>query len=429
MRMLKEHAEQIFKEGIKAVDPYEAVKRAVESRIENLGDIYVIGAGKATAPMAKAIEDMFGEKIKKGVIVVKYGFKERLRYIEVIEAGHPVPDENGLKGAKKIIELLRSLKKDDLLFSLISGGGSSLLPLPADGITLEEKRILTEALLKCGASIDEINTVRKHISLSKGGRLAKASYPAKVINLMLSDVVGDRIDMIASGPFVPDPTSFSDALEVLRKYDLLDKIPKTIIEYIKAGIEGKVPETPKPGDPVFQNVENIIVGSNLIALKACEKKAKELGYNTMILSSMIEGETRDIAKMHCAIAKQILKTGDPIPPPCCIISGGETTVTVRGKGKGGRNLEFCLACAIEIDGLKRDMVILSAGTDGNDGDTDAAGAIVDPYTVKRGREKGMSAIDYLRNNDSYNFLKETGDLLITGPTRTNVMDIHIILIR
>ncbi len=429
MRMLKEHAEQIFKEGIKAVDPYEAVKRAVESRIENLGDIYVIGAGKATAPMAKAIEDMFGERIKKGVIVVKYGFKERLRYIEVIEAGHPVPDENGLKGAKKIIELLRSLKKDDLLFSLISGGGSSLLPLPADGITLEEKRILTEALLKCGASIDEINTVRKHISLSKGGRLAKASYPAKVINLMLSDVVGDRIDMIASGPFVPDPTSFSDALEVLRKYDLLDKVPKTIIEYIKAGIEGKVPETPKPGDPVFQNVENIIVGSNLIALKACEKKAKELGYNTMILSSMIEGETRDIAKMHCAIAKQILKTGDPIPPPCCIISGGETTVTVRGKGKGGRNLEFCLACAIEIDGLKRDMVILSAGTDGNDGDTDAAGAIVDPYTVKRGREKGMSAIDYLRNNDSYNFLKETGDLLITGPTRTNVMDIHIILIR
>ncbi len=429
MRMLKEHAEQIFKEGIKAVDPYEAVKRTVESRIENLGDIYVIGAGKATAPMAKAIEDMFGERIKKGVIVVKYGFKERLRYIEVIEAGHPVPDENGLKGTKKIIELLRSLKKDDLLFSLISGGGSSLLPLPADGITLEEKRILTEALLKCGASIDEINTVRKHISLSKGGRLAKASYPAKVINLMLSDVVGDRIDMIASGPFVPDPTSFSDALEVLRKYDLLDKVPKTIIEYIKAGIEGKVPETPKPGDPVFQNVENIIVGSNLIALKACEKKAKELGYNTMILSSMIEGETRDIAKMHCAIAKQILKTGDPIPPPCCIISGGETTVTVRGKGKGGRNLEFCLACAIEIDGLKRDMVILSAGTDGNDGDTDAAGAIVDPYTVKRGREKGMSAIDYLRNNDSYNFLKETGDLLITGPTRTNVMDIHIILIR
>ena len=430
LNRLREEAKEIFLEGVRAVDPYKAVYREIEElkiSHERYNGIYIVGAGKATAPMAKAVEDIFNANIKEGIINVKYGFSQPLRYTQIIEAGHPLPDENGLKGAKKIKQLLESLGEDDLVFSLISGGGSALLPIPADNITLEEKQTLTQLLLECGASIDEINVIRKHISLAKGGQLAKAAFPAKVINLMLSDVVGDRIDIIASGPFVPDPSTFSDAWNVLKKYDLIKKTPETILSYLRAGIEGKAPETPKPDDKVFKNVLNRIVASNIIALKACEKKAKELGYKTLILSSMIEGETREIAKMHSAIAKEIIRTGAPIQPPACIISGGETTVTIKGDGLGGRNQEFCLTAAIEIAEIKGNVVILSGGTDGNDGPTDAAGAIVDPYTVKKGWEKGMDPVRYLENNDSYTYLKNTDSLLITGPTRTNVMDIHIIL--
>ena len=430
LHKLREEAKEIFLEGIRAVDPYKAVYEEVEKlkiSHERYDGIYIVGAGKATAPMAKAIEDLFDGRIKEGVINVKYGFSEPLRYTQIIEAGHPLPDENGLRGAKKIRELLQGLGKNDLVFSLISGGGSALLPIPADNITLEEKQKLTQLLLECGASIDEINIVRKHISLSKGGQLAKAAFPAKVINLMLSDVVGDRIDIIASGPFVPDPSTFADAWEVLEKYKLIRRIPRTILSYLKAGIKGDVSETPKPGDRIFKNVLNRIVANNITALRACEKRAKKLGYNTLILSSMIEGETREIAKMHTAIAKEIIKNGIPVQPPACVISGGETTVTIRGNGLGGRNQEFCLAAAIEIAGIDGDVVILSGGTDGNDGPTDAAGAIVDPYTVEKGRKKGMEATEYLENNDSYTYLKNTEALLVTGPTKTNVMDIHIIL--
>ncbi len=427
---LREDAKEIFLEGVRAVDPYKAVYREIEKlkiSHERYNRIYIVGAGKATAPMAKAVEDVFNGNIKDGIINVKYGFSQPLRYTQIIEAGHPLPDENGLKGAKKIKQLLKGVGEKDLVFSLISGGGSALLPIPADNITLQEKQTLTQLLLECGASIDEINVIRKHISLSKGGQLAKAAFPAEVINLMLSDVVGDRIDIIASGPFVPDPSTFSDAWNVLEKYDLVENAPETILTYLKAGIEGKIPETPKPGDKIFKNVLNRIVASNIIALKACEKKAKELGYKTLILSSMIEGETKEIAKVHSAIAKEIIRTGIPIQPPACIISGGETTVTIKGNGVGGRNQEFCLAAAIEIAEIKGNVVILSGGTDGNDGPTDAAGAIVDPYTVKKGWEKGMDPVRYLENNDSYTYLKNTDSLLITGPTRTNVMDIHIIL--
>jgi len=432
LNKLREEAKEIFLEGVKAVDPYMAVKNALKELnidYKNYESIYVIGAGKGTAPMARAIEEELRDKIKKGIIVVKYGFSEKLKYIEVIEAGHPIPDENGLLGTEKIIKLLRDAKENDLIISLISGGGSSLLPYPAGNIRLEEKKVLTQLLLECGASIDEINIVRKHISLSKGGHLAKFAFPATVINFMLSDVIGDRADIIASGPFVPDPSTFKDAWEVLEKYDLIEKTPKSILNYLKDGMAGKVPETPKPGDRIFEKVKNRIVASNIIALKACEKKAKELGYKTIILSSMIEGETRDIAKMHCAIAKEIFKTENPISLPACIISGGETTVTIRGNGIGGRNQEFCLQSAIEIADIPYSLVILSGGTDGNDGPTDAAGGIVDPMTVKRGKEKGLDARKFLENNDSYNFLKETDSLFITGPTKTNVMDIHIMLCR
>ena len=258
--------------------------------------------------------------------------------------------------------------------------------------------------------------------------MARAAHPATTINLMLSDVVGDRMDVIASGPFVPDSSTFLTAQKVFKKYGVKGLPPK-VESYIREGIKGKVPETPKLGDPVFSKVTNIIVGSNIIALKAARDRARELGYKTIILSSMVEGETRDVAKVHAAIAKEVLQSGNPAEPPVCIITGGETTVTIRGRGKGGRNQEFCLAAAIEIKDMPERVVILSGGTDGNDGPTDAAGGIVDPETIKRAEQNGLNALDFLQNNDAYHFLQSTGDLLITGPTKTNVMDVHIIVVR
>ena len=258
--------------------------------------------------------------------------------------------------------------------------------------------------------------------------MARAAFPATVVNLMLSDVVEDKMDVIASGPFVPDSSTFEDALGILKKYGLKD-VPESIVRRLEEGVAGQIPDTPKEGDPVFLYVSNIIVGSNILALEAAEKKARELGYDTVILSSLIEGETRDVARVHCAIAREVCRSGRPIPKPACIISGGETTVTMRGNGLGGRNQEFCLSSAVEIAGLPHKMVVLSGGTDGNDGPTDAAGAVVDTYTVERGREMGLSAVDFLNNNDAYHFFEKTGNLLMTGPTNTNVMDVRLILVR
>ncbi|RLB78944.1 MAG: glycerate kinase [Deltaproteobacteria bacterium] len=445
LEVMRKEAREIFLSSIKAVDPYEAVKRALvvedgtllvnsengterELRLVEYSNIYVVGGGKATAPMARAIEELLGDRISRGLINVKYGFTEPLQRIETVEAGHPLPDENGLVGTKRIIGILREASENDLVFSVISGGGSALLPLPAGDITLQEKQKVTQMLLDCGASIDEINAVRKHISLSKGGQMARAAYPATTINLMLSDVVGDRVDVIASGPFVPDVSTFRDALEVFKKYGIQD-LPKRVDRYLKEGQKGNIPETPKQGDPVFRKVSNIIVGSNIIALRAAEKRARHLGYNTLILSSMIEGETKDVARVHSAITKEILKSGLPVRPPACIISGGETTVTINGSGKGGRNQEFCLAAAMDLRDLPHRVVILSGGTDGNDGPTDAAGGIVDPYTLRKATATGLDPLSYLHDNDAYHFLAATGDLLVTGPTRTNVMDVHLILVR
>jgi glycerate 2-kinase len=273
-----------------------------------------------------------------------------------------------------------------------------------------------------------MNAVRKHVSSSKGGRMAMAAYPATTVNLMLSDVVGDKMDVIASGPFVPDSSTFEDVQRILKKYDLED-VPSSIREHLKAGLKGKIAETPKGDDPVFERVHNFIVGSNILALRAAQERAEALGYRTLILSSMVEGETKDVARVHTAIAKQVVKTGQPIPPPACIISGGETTVTIRGTGLGGRNQEFCLAAALDLKELPPRVVILSGGTDGNDGPTNAAGGVVDPLTVSRGMDLGADALDFLKNNDAYHYLEETEDLLITGPTNTNVMDVRLVLIR
>jgi hydroxypyruvate reductase len=333
-----------------------------------------------------------------------------------------------VEGAKKILDLLESAGERDLIFSLISGGGSALLPLPAGPITLAEKQALTKKLLECGASIEEINAIRKHISLSKGGQLARAAFPATTVNLMLSDVVGDKMDVIASGPFVPDQSTFKEAWAITVKYELTD-IPESIRVHLRKGLEGQMPETPKAGDVVFSRVLNRVVGSNLLALEAAKEEAERMGYKTLILSSMVEGETKEVAKVHTAIAKEVLASGQPLRSPACLISGGETTVTLRGHGLGGRNQEFCLAAALELMDLSPRVIVLSGGTDGNDGPTPAAGAIVDQQSVQRGIQAGMKAAEYLRNNDSFHFFEKTGELLVTGPTKTNVMDVRLVLVR
>jgi hydroxypyruvate reductase len=444
LKTIRSDAKEIFRSCLTAVDPHRAVKRFVQIQGNRLmlgmegqskteldliefDRISLVGAGKATAPMAGAIEELFGESIQKGMINLKYSFTEELTFTEIIEAGHPLPDENGLRGTRKILDLLESAEEKDMIISLISGGASALLPHPAGDITLSEKQEITRALLACGASIDEINAVRKHISCSKGGQMARAAFPATIVNLMLSDVVGDKMDVIASGPFVPDTSTFKDVRKIFRKYDLKG-IPAAIHEHVKAGLDGKIPETPKENDRIFDRVFNFIVGSNILALEAAGEKAKELGYETLILSSMIEGETREVARVHSAVAREIVKTGRPVPPPACIISGGETTVTIRGDGLGGRNQEFCLAACLDFVGLPPRVVMLSGGTDGNDGPTDAAGALVDPFTVARGKDAGMDVAEFLDRNDAYHFFEKTKDLLMTGPTNTNVMDVRLVLV-
>jgi len=436
---LRKDAEAIFLAGVKAVEPAPAIRKhltlkderlAVNDRVYNLTDfenIYVIGTGKASAAMAQAVEQVLGQRLKGGVVNVKYGHALPLQKIQVNEAGHPVPDEAGFRGAQQIAGLLKQTGEKDLVLFLISGGGSALLPYPAEGLTLEDKQQVTQRLLEVGANIHEINALRKHLSQVKGGRLAGLAYPSTLISLILSDVIGDDLDTIASGPTVPDHSTFADCLRIVKKYDLRDKIPAAVAEILEKGARSEVEETPKPGDSAFERTQNLIIGSNIQALRAAKIKAEELGYNSLILSTPIDGETREAAKDQAAIAREILETGSPVPRPACFISGGETTVTIRGRGLGGRNQEFVLAAAIEIDGLE-DVVILSGGTDGTDGPTDAAGAVADSETMSRSRELGLDAERFLRENDSYHFFKPLGDLLITGPTFTNVMDLHLVMV-
>jgi hydroxypyruvate reductase len=378
--------------------------------------------------MAVNLEKILGTRITKGLINVKYGHSQKLKRIRVQEAGHPLPDEKGLEGAKEMVEMLGHPTAKDLVIFLISGGGSALLPLPVEGVTLAEKQAATNQLLSCGANIQEINTLRKHLSRIKGGGLAKLVYPATLVSLILSDVIGDPLDAIASGPTVPDPTTYEDCARILNKYELWEKIPPSVAGHIREGMEGKKEETLKAGDPAFSNVYNLVVGNNLLAMKAAQKASQALGYRTLLLSSLVEGETREIAKSHAAIAKEVLLSGNPIPPPACILSGGETTVTLKGKGKGGRNQEFALAAALEIAGWE-EILMMSAGTDGTDGPTDAAGAFADGRTLIRAKTMGLDPWSFLKENDSYSFFQSIGDLLITGPTGTNVMDLRIMLVK
>ena len=436
---MRRDAAEIFYKALKAVQPGAAIKRhcRFDGKTLFIGhrsyhlvrykNLYVFGAGKATAPMAAAIEDMIDEKITGGIIIVKFDHVADLKHINLIEAGHPLPDENGIRGASAILNFSKNVGKDDLILCLISGGGSALMPLPCDGLTLEDKQDTIKILLSCGATIHEINTIRKHISKIKGGRLAQALYPATLVTLILSDVVGDDLDVIASGPTVPDSSSFYDCKNIFRRYNIIDKIPQNILNHIESGISGKIDETPRPHDPVFDRTYNLIIGSNIESLMSAKEKAESLGYNVLLLSSMIEGETRFIAQVHGAIAREIIKTGNPLPLPACILSGGETTVTITGNGLGGRNQEFALSASIDISG-KKNIVMLSGGTDGTDGPTDAAGAFSDTYTLKRAEEMGLDPNRFLANNDSYHFFQKLEDLFITGPTNTNVMDLRIVLV-
>ncbi|MDR4509623.1 MAG: glycerate kinase [Candidatus Brocadiaceae bacterium] len=439
IRKLRQHASEIFHAGLQAVNPKTAVKSfirkegntlivdAKEYNLDHFNNIYIVGGGKAGAPMAAAVEETLGSLITEGFINVKYGHTAQVKNITIHESAHPVPDESGRRGAEKIVKLVKRAGKEDLVICLISGGGSALLPLPVEGISLGEKQEITKQLLACGATINEINAVRKHISQIKGGQLARYAYPATFISLILSDVIGNYLDVIASGPTVPDNSTFGDVKEILEHYSLWDKIPAAVKYHVEKGTKGEAPETPKAGEQIFSHTQNVIVGSNIQAVLAAAKKARELRYHTMVLSSFIEGETKDVARVHAAIAKEILQSGNPISTPSCVISGGETTVTLQGKGKGGRNQEFCLAAAIDIAGLDP-VVMLSGGTDGTDGPTDAAGALCDGQTVYRALERGMKALNYLYDNNSYTFFKNLEDLMITGPTNTNVMDLRLILV-
>jgi hydroxypyruvate reductase len=377
--------------------------------------------------MAGAMEEIVGAALDDGIVIVKYAHSGRLNKIKVVEAGHPIPDEAGASATREVIAALSRATEDDLILCLLSGGGSALLSCPAEKISLQDKQTMTRLLLDCGAKIHEINAIRKHISQVKGGRLAKLAYPATIVSLILSDVVGDPIETIASGPTAPDGSAFSDCWRIIEQYGLTGRIPTSVRDFLQRGVQGSVAETPKPGDPIFEKVQNVIIGNNRTALLAAKERAEELGFNTLILSGFIEGEAREAAIFHAAIAKEILSTDNPVRRPACVISGGETTVTIRGDGLGGRNQEFALAAAVHIEGADS-AVVLSAGTDGTDGPTDAAGAIIDGKTVQRGKSQGLDASAYLRRNDSYHFLQATDDLLITGPTFTNVMDLRLVLI-
>jgi hydroxypyruvate reductase len=376
--------------------------------------------------MARAVEQVFGARVAGGLVVTKYGHGEPLRRVELREAGHPVPDQAGVEASRELAARLGAVQAGDLVICVISGGGSALLPSPAEGIALAQKQEVTRLLLGCGATIDEINCVRKHLSTVKGGGLARLAQPAALLTLILSDVVGDPLDVIASGPTVPDPTTFAAAREVLARRGLTDQVPAAVRARLEAGARGELPETPKPGDPVFARAMNVMVGSNALAMTAAARRARALGYRPLVLSTTVTGETREVAAVHAAIARELAATGQPLRRPACILTGGETTVTLRGTGKGGRNQEFALAAALGIQGLER-VAVLSAGTDGNDGPTDAAGAFVAGDTVARARSAGLDPVGALDGHDAYPFFEALGDLVVTGPTRTNVMDLRLIL--
>jgi glycerate 2-kinase len=392
---------------------------ALRVDLDRVRRVLVLGAGKAGAAMARAVESRLGARASTGFVVVKDGYRLPTSRIEVAEAGHPVPDARGLAASARLLAMAESATADDLVLFLVSGGGSALTPAPAPGITLEEKQALTRLLLAAGATINELNAVRKHLSRFKGGLLARAAAPAIVLTLALSDVVGDPLDVIASGPTAPDPTTYADALAVLERRALLADAPPSIVGRLRSGAAGHVPETPKPGDGVFDRVTNVVIGNNSLVVDAAAAEAGRLGYRAHVLTRALQGEAREVARELVAAARAQ-------PGRVALIAGGETTVTVRGGGRGGRCQEFALAAALSLE-AGEPLVVLAAGTDGTDGPTDAAGGLVDAATVLRGRAAGADAVRALADNDAHTFLAATGDRVVTGPTNTNLLDLYLIL--
>ncbi len=385
------------------------------------GRVIVVGAGKASAAMAKAVEDAWPETPLDGLVITRYGHAVPCERIEIVEAAHPVPDAQGEAAARRILERVSGLSQDDLVLALISGGGSSLMALPAPGLTLEDKQAVNRALLRSGASIDEMNAVRKHLSAIKGGRLAAATYPARLVTLMISDVPGDDPAVIASGPTVPDPTTFADALGILRKYGIAE--PQVVIAHLERAND----ETPKPGDPRLSRAETVMVATPQRSLEAAAAVATMAGVTPLILGNAIEGEAREVAKVMAGIALQVAHYDQPAMAPCVLLSGGETTVTVRGRGRGGRNAEFLLALTIALNGHPS-IHAIACDTDGIDGSEDNAGAIATDSTLARAVTAGLDAKAHLADNDGYGFFAGLGDLVVTGPTLTNVNDFRAILI-
>ena len=429
--------EQIFLAGIESVLPEKLIQSQMKLSDDLLQiagktfplsrsrHIYVLAVGKAAALMAKETENVLGNRITDGHVVTKYGHKTNLQYLTLTEAGHPIPDIEGVKGMQKIFDIISQTDENDLIIWLISGGASALMADFPEGTTLDDLKLTNELLVKCGADITEINTVRKHLSKVKGGQLARALYPATTVCLILSDVIGDKLDVIASGPMVSDPTTFADALAVVEKYSLKDLLPAPMLRYLLKGVNGSIPETPKPGNPIFQNVFNYIIGSNRIALESAAKKAREMGFETNIITDKLEGDDKTVANF-------ILETIDNYRQPnrdkaTCLLFGGESTVKVLGKGVGGRNQHLALYLATRID-RRKNITILCGGTDGTDGPTDAAGAIVNNETMAESGKKNIDPHHYLYNNDSYLFFQQAGGHLITGNTGTNVMDMIVVII-
>ncbi len=430
---------QIVTAALGAVDPRRAVRRIVRRRGETLWvgkmaydlravrHLFVVGGGKAGAPMAAALEDILGARITQGLVNVKYRYTMPLRRVELVEAGHPLPDAAGQRGAEAMLKLASEAGEGDLVICLLSGGGSALLPVPALGITLDEKVRTTDLLLKSGATITEINTVRKHLSRIKGGQLAKAAMPARMVVLILSDVVGDRLDAIASGPASPDPSTYAEAVAIVNRYALASRLPEGVLTHLRRGETGEIPDTPKPGDPLFDQVQAVIVGNGTLAARAAAREARKLGFRTLLVTTTLEGEAREAARVIAAIARSSLLAQIPLKLPACILASGETTVTVRGAGKGGRCQEFALSAALVVGGWSN-TVVLGFGTDGTDGPTDAAGAMVDGTTLERAYALGLDPLASLAANDAYPFFSALSDLILTGPTNTNVSDLYLVLV-
>lgn len=437
----RQHILPVLEAALDAVDPVQATRQALQREDERLrvGDtiynlarfrqVYLIGFGKAAVPMARAVAETLGPRLTEGMLVTKYGHVAQADslppQVTVMEAGHPVPDEAGTQAAQRVARLAQQASADDLVLCLISGGGSALLTLPAEGLTLADLQETTAALLRCGATIDEINTLRKHLSQVKGGQLARLAAPATLVSLVLSDVVGSPLDVIASGPTVPDSSTWADARAVVRKYGLEAELPRPVRERLQAGLSGRIPDTPKADDPAFARTQTVVVADNALAAQAAQDQARQLGFNAVVLSTFVEGEAREVARVLVALGREMVVHRRPLVPPACLILGGETTVTLDDHGQGGRNQELALAASLGLarvpEGVQ--LVVAALATDGTDGPTDAAGGLVDHTTVARGQARGLDAARHLAYHDAYPFLQAVGDLLVSGPTQTNVNDL------